>query len=211
MITMMTRLALLVGFTSCFALLGLQEQPSLPPGHPPMPSMPQMPPGHPAIGQQAPATRPAGEAIADPRDVESPDSIMTAYYDSISGTRGQARNWERFRSLFLPEARMITPRPLGNDTLPVVIAPAHFVAQNRAYFESGGYLETEVHRKVDVFGNIAQIFSTYESRRDPAEDAYSRGINSVQLVRSQGRWWIATVLWEHERPDVAPIPPDYLP
>ena len=35
-----------------------------------------------------------------------------------------------------------------------------------------------------------------------------RGINSIQLVRDGKRWWIASVVWDTERPD-NPIPADY--
>ncbi len=44
---------------------------------------------------------------ADPADVESIDAIMTAVYDVISGEAGEARDWDRFMSLFIPEARLI--------------------------------------------------------------------------------------------------------
>ncbi len=39
---------------------------------------------------------------AKPSDVESVDAILKALYDVISGPAGQKRDWDRFRSLFLP-------------------------------------------------------------------------------------------------------------
>ena len=56
-----------------------------------------------AGGQVQEATQPP----ADPADVESVDAIVAAVYDVISGPAGQARDWDRWRSLFLPEARLI--------------------------------------------------------------------------------------------------------
>ncbi len=167
---------------------GAQQQPSLPPGHPPV--------------------APAPQAAADPRDVESIDAIIGAWYASVSGPAGAPRQWERFRSLFAPEARLIAARPDG----PVALTPQQFCDLNRAYFEKGGYFETPVHQHVDAYGTIAQVFSTFESRRrvdDP--QPYARGINSIQLLQSGGRWWITSAVWEHERPDVQPIPPQFLP
>jgi hypothetical protein len=70
---------------------------------------------------------------------------------------------------------------------------------------------TEVSRKVDQFGGIAHVFSTYEARRK-ADDAQllARGINSIQLFNDGKRWWIVSVYWQAERPD-SPIPAAYLP
>lgn len=178
------------------SLAGAQQAndpPTLPPSHPPIVPAKDEPPA------------------ADPQDVNSIDAILNAYYDVISGPAGEERNWDRFRSLFLPDARFITTRTVRDRSVPVMMKPADFMDFNKKYFERGGYFEREINRRVDSFGSIAQIFSTYESRRrldDPKP--YSRGINSIQLLNAGHRWWIVTVMWDHERPDRLPIPPQYL-
>ena len=69
----------------------------------------------------------------------------------------------------------------------------------------------EVARQADTFGNIAQLFSTYESRRRPDDPKpFARGINSIQLMNDGKRWWVVSVYWQAERPD-NPIPARYLP
>ncbi len=166
---------------------GAPQQPSLPPGHPPV--------------------APAPHVAADPRDVESIDAIIGAWYASVSGPAGAPRQWERFRSLFAPEARLIAARPDG----PLGMTPQQFCDVNRSYFEKGGHFESPVHEHVDSFGTIAQVFSTFESRRGADAPPYARGINSFQLLQAGGRWWIVSAVWEHERPDDLPIPPRYLP
>src|SRR5258708_38751768 len=58
--------------------------------------------------KKKPATAaPAAAAIpaANPKDVDTIDAIMAALYNVISGPAGE-RDWNRVRSLFLPEARM---------------------------------------------------------------------------------------------------------
>jgi hypothetical protein len=71
-----------------------------------------------------------------------------------------------------------------------------------------GFFESEIHRRVERFGAVAHVFSTYESRHARDEKPFVRGINSIQLVRDGKRWWIASVVWDTERPD-NPIPADY--
>jgi hypothetical protein len=47
---------------------------------------------------------------ASPADVASVDAILASLYDVISGPAGQPRDWNRFRSLFVPDARLIPVR-----------------------------------------------------------------------------------------------------
>ena len=71
---------------------------------------------HPAAGMnQQQAMPPDARAVppAKPDDVKSIDSIIAATYDVISGPAGD-RDWDRFRSLLIPEARLI-PVGAGSD------------------------------------------------------------------------------------------------
>ncbi len=61
-----------------------------------------------------PATTATQTTPANPADVATMDAIVAAVYDVISGPAGK-RDWDRFRSLFIPGARLIPtgPRPTG--------------------------------------------------------------------------------------------------
>jgi hypothetical protein len=149
---------------------------------------------------------------AKPADVSSPDAILTALYDVISGPAGKARDWDRFRSLFMPGARLIPSRPKPDGGASATsITPDGYATSIGPRLEQSGFFEREVHKTVEQFGNIMHVFSTYESRRK-AEDAqpFSRGINSIQLLKDGNRWWVVTIYWDSERPD-NPIPGKYLP
>ena len=52
-------------------------------------------------------TSPMPDAEKYAEDVASLDNILTALYASISGEKGEARDWDRFRYLFTEEARLI--------------------------------------------------------------------------------------------------------
>jgi len=172
------------------------------------PTEPRVPAGHPAVSMPDVQDTPKE---ARPEDIKSIDSIVNAYYDSVSGPKGQRRDWNRLLSLFMPDGRFIVSRVVDGETIPMILTPQEFVDTNRTYFEQGGYFEQEIHRETDTFGHIAQVFSTYASRRalsDP--EPYSRGINSIQVMNAGDRWWITTIMWESEHPDTNPIPEDYL-
>lgn len=162
---------------------------------------------------QAQATPPAAapSPAARPADVASLDAILAALYDVISGPAGQRRDWDRFRSLFVPGARLIpTGGPAGQPARATVLTPDDYVLRAGASLERDGFFEREIGRSVDSFGRITQVFSAYDSKRTPADAApFSRGINSIQLLNDGTRWWIVSVFWDAERPD-NPIPARYL-
>jgi hypothetical protein len=158
----------------------------------------------------APPAAPSAQAKAD--DVQSIDSILAATYDVISGPAGKKRDWDRFRSLFYPGARLIPTgkRPAETEVRARVLSADDYVERSAPFLEKEGFFERGVFNKVDHYGNIAHVFSTYESRHH-AEDAqpFQRGINSFQLVNDGKRWWIMTIMWQAETPDT-PIPAEYL-
>jgi hypothetical protein len=76
--------------------------------------------------------------------------------------------------------------------------------------EKEGFFEKEAARKTEQFGQIAHLFSTYESRHTPADPKpFQRGINSFQLMNDGTRWWIVTIFWEGED-EKNPLPQKYL-
>jgi hypothetical protein len=153
------------------------------------------------------------EHVADPTDVESIDAIITALYDVISGPAGP-RDWARDRTLYHPDAGWhmpIGPRRDGQEgTMVRVLSLEEYQQQAAGYFDENGFYEIELARRVERFGHIAQVFSTYESRHalDDAEP-FARGINSIQLMFDGTRWWVLSISWDSEREGQA-IPGRYL-
>ena len=167
-----------------------------------------MPAGHPGVINNDPTVN---WPKARPEDVKSIDSIMAALYSIPGGNPGQPRDWDRYRSLFSPDARMIPARgnPEGG-AMAMFVTITDYISLNKSYFEKGGFMDKEVARRVETFGHIAQVWSTFESRHR-AEDAepYVRGINSVQLLKDGDRWWVVNVFWDFEA-EKGTIPAEYL-
>jgi len=148
---------------------------------------------------------------ARPEDVASMDAILAALYDVISGPAGQHRDWDRMRALFAPGARLI-PTVYRPDSVPALRLwdVEQYVTQVGPRLESSGFFEREISRRVERYGGVVHVFSTYESRRASADPTpFARGINSIQLWFDGRRWWVVTVYWESERPN-NPIPAAYL-
>lgn len=194
------------GAAGIMTLVSVMGQPA---ENPPAAAQPgQVPSGHPQIplpkvGEGWPQAR--------PEDVASIDAIVKAFYAVPAGAPGEARDWERFKSLFIPDARLVAARPgEGGTSGTFYLTVMDYVEANKKYFEKGGFRDQEAGRRVEQFGNIAHVWSTYESRHK-SDDAqpYSRGINSLQLLKDANRYWIVNVFWDYERPE-NPLPEKYL-
>jgi hypothetical protein len=148
---------------------------------------------------------------ANARDVESADAIIGALYHVISGPAGEKRNWDRMRTLFIAEAKMMATGKRPDGTMGKrVMTLEDYIAVAGPSLEKDGFFEREISRKMEQYGSVVHIFSTYDSKRK-ADDAnpFMRGINSIQLWFDGKRWWIVSVFWQGETPD-NPIPEKYL-
>ena len=149
---------------------------------------------------------------ADPADVSSVDALMKAVYDVISGDAGKARNWDRFRTLFHSDARLIPTgkNPQTGIVNARVLSPEDYIKRSEPFLVKEGFFEREIARRVEQYGNIVHVFSTYESRHKLDDKTpFARGINSFQLYNDGKRWWVLTIFWQGETPE-NPIPKQYL-
>ena len=163
-----------------------------------------------AAQQQAPAQAApsANVPAARPEDVKSIDTILSALYGVISGPAGE-RDWNRFRSLFLSQARLTAATKNADGSSRVRPMGVEDYAKGAgSYFMQHAFFESPIVNRVETFGNITQVFSSYESRRAAAEAPFARGINSIQLLNDGSRWWIVSILWDEERAD-NPLPKEF--
>lgn len=144
------------------------------------------------------------------KDVESIDSIVEALYASISGEKGEARDWDRFRNLFIPEARLIpTGKNQAGKLVYGVSTPEQFINQANDNFVNNGFYEYETNRSTQAYGHVVHLFSTYASKRSKNDaEPFNTGINSIQLFNDGTRWWVVTIYWAHNTA-YNPIPDKY--
>jgi len=148
----------------------------------------------------AATTQPAATA-----DLAEIDKTVHAVYDVISGPPGQKRDFNRMRSLFAPGATMkaIGPKGLRGGTV------EDYISRNSAILEKEGFTERELGHRVELWGNLATVWSSYDGRTANGS-FHERGINSFQLVKVDGRWLVASILWQEETPE-NPLPANMNP
>jgi len=142
--------------------------------------------------------------VVNAADAAAIDAVIDGTYAIISGPPGQKRDFDRMRSMFAPGAtlKVITPKGVRGGSL------EDYIRQSGPILEKEGFTETELGRRTEVYGNLATVWSSYAGRT--ASGSFNeRGINSFQLVRVDGRWLVASILWQEETPQF-PLPSDML-
>jgi hypothetical protein len=164
-----------------------------------------------AAGLVVPAAHAQAPAPATPScpSTATIDELVTALYAAVSGPANQDRTC--FRDVFLPDARL---SPIGKAKDGSGFAPRNLTVEDWitavAKRGSSPFYEKGVLAKTEVYGHLAHLWSTYETREDLNGKPIARGINSIQAVYDGTRWKVQAILWQAETTDM-PLPAKYLP
>src|SRR2546428_10465216 len=164
------------------------------------------------LGAQASTRRHVDVPAVAPRaaDVAAVDGVVRAYYAVIPGPAGRPQQWSRDRSLYIPDLRFVATGVGNQGPYARVMDHQAFVDGSDSTMVHDGFFEREVHRVTRSYGDIVQVFSTYEERRTADGPVEGRGINALQLFWDGKRWWVASAIWCDEDP-AHPIPAEHLP
>jgi len=145
-------------------------------------------------------------------DFDAPEGPTLRLYELISGPAEQERPWGEIAELYWPGARLRLEVEREDGSVRSCDWSVDEFARDAAeHYRRAGFWENEIFRRVGHYGNIAHIFSTYESRvGTPNGPPTARGVSSVQVLRRNGQWKIAGIVFHIEQPHL-PIPDEYLP
>jgi len=163
------------------------------------------------FAQDQPAPKHVDIPIIEPRpdDVGSIDGMIHAWYDIVTVPKGQTPDWGRDHTLYIKDIRFVELREHQGKPAADIVSHQEYADASSSIAETG-FSEREIHRVTQRFGNIAHVWSTYESRRTADGPVIARGINSIELFWDGKRWWIANAVWQNETKE-SPIPKEYLP
>ena len=140
------------------------------------------------------------------QNVSSLDNTIKTLYSVISGDAGEERDWDLFKHLFYPNAKLIpTGQNQEGETIARYMTPDDYINSSGKWLLENGFHEVELNRETHSFGNITQVF-----RKKSDTKPFMRGINSIQLLNNGKRWYIVNIFWSQES-EKHPIPSEYLP
>lgn len=126
----------------------------------------------------------------------------------ISVEKGQAIDTAYFRTLFLPTAHFSMVGHEDGVFMQETMGLDEFLVTLSDEYYSMGYHEEGMGEIVEEYNGIAQVIQSFEGL--DSENETGTGVNSYQLVYSNGRWWIANMVWAMSSNNGKDIPAKYL-
>lgn len=144
------------------------------------------------------------------REASAIAEVVRTLYEAISFASEEGPDFDRLTTLFAPGARLVEVKREGTESVDLPT----FIERAIALLHTGQitrFQERSVWERIDCFGHMAHVLSTYEARDLPTDvEPLARGINSIQLVRDQEGWRVVSILWQNEG-DGDTIPQSFLP
>ena len=124
--------------------------------------------------------------------LETPEGLIEEIYELVTFPAGTTPDWDEVRDLFIPEAVVVLRTSREGST---VFSVDGFVILDMQTFE---------------WGDIAHVLVLFDSDI-PGDGREPRaGVDSFQLIKRDGRWWIASIT--NERPSAdRPLPEVFEP
>ena len=149
--------------------------------------------GTPALAQDA--TIPPG--------TDSAEGVVYELYDMCTFDAGTLPDWDAMRALFLPQATVVLRNTRTSNTIFSMdgfIEDWHrFIARDNV--EERGFSEKIVRMSTTVLGDIAHIMVLYEASFPDWDRPPQPGVDFIQLIKNDGRWWIVSIANEVPAPN----------
>ena len=153
-------------------------------------------------------------AAQEAPDYGTVDGIMTELYASVTRAPGEPFDWDRLRAIMLPGSIMLPQRAQtgGEDRMMDV---DEFITWIDTAWDpvigtanDQGFYERQTNLIVEEYGDLAHALTTYEKGPYEPRQVIGRGVNSVQLVKRDGRWYVLSITWDEENTS-GPLPARY--
>jgi len=139
-----------------------------------------------------------------PEKTATIENTVAALYEAISGT-AQTRNLPMLQALCKPNAQFISVAESASGEHIYRNFSLNEFIDIASQSSDTNFYETETGKTIERFGNIAHVLSAYETRNEPNGKAVASGVNSIQLVFNNNRWWVVSVVWDTASP-TNPVP-----
>ena len=135
------------------------------------------------------------------------EGIVAELYDLITIDAGTNPDWEKVKSLFIDEAVIVLRTSRDQTT---IFSVSGFVEDfikflNEANIKETGFKEKIIRTETIIFGEIAHMLVLYEASIPNSGKSPQQGVDSIQLIKREKRWWIASITNEIPTPE-RPLP-----
>ena len=132
-------------------------------------------------------------------DKSNLDELTQDFFGAFSSLANEPINLDIIYDLFIPEGLVI--KNVGYTM--EIYNLDQFVKPREELLNSGrliNFYEKEIAEKTEIFGNIAQRWSTYEKQGILDGHAFKTiGMKAIQFVNVSKIWKMSSVIWDDER------------
>lgn len=134
-------------------------------------------------------------AAAGEQNWTTAQSLVEDLYTAVTFDAGTSPDWDHVRSMFI-ESAVVVLRTSRTET--TVFSLDGYIGDFVRFIEQAnaretGFSERIVRLNPMVFGDMAHILVLYEAHIPGSPRPPQRGVDSFQLIRRDGRWWIVSV------------------
>lgn len=141
------------------------------------------------------------------KDLQEIINQTKALYACITYDEGGKPEPEKLRDIIMRNGgKMI----INDGDAPLVMDVEYYIGRFYNKMREIGaksFVEYEVAGHTDIFGKIANRFSTYKTEVNGRD--YGMGINTIQFIKLDGVWLVSSILWNNVTDDLK-IPEQYL-
>jgi hypothetical protein len=139
----------------------------------------------------------AQEAISN-----DPAEVSRGMLKTLEGPKDAEREWDAFRSYFVPDARITLLSKRNDSTFARHMTVEEFMQAAGANYKKNGFYEYEITEPlVRIYGHTATVWQPYGIKFDPEGEEIMRGINIYHLLRVNGEWQVSFLTWQTEEPE----------
>lgn len=153
-------------------------------------------------------TKTDSTAVYHVPDEQEIDRVVQYAYASVTFKQGEQPRYDTIKKYFIPQAQLINYEADSAQ----ITSIDQFIYLYRTHVEADSikaFSENEIFGKTEQFGRIAERISTYKTIMVQTDTVIKKGVNSFQLIKTNGGWKITSIIWDIENPLVK-IPPYYL-
>jgi len=131
-------------------------------------------------------------------DLQAIQLLIRELYSSISFNRQQAPNWEVLRSHFCDRGQLVRVGLSGVEHYSV----SEFIEWVEQARSNGlvSFQEEETDASTHLMGELAHRTSHYRATLDDGRGGSIEGINSIQILKTGGKWKVVSLLWDVPTP-----------
>ncbi|SCZ00860.1 nuclear transport factor 2 family protein [Alkaliphilus peptidifermentans] len=123
------------------------------------------------------------------------------FYKIISGSAGERRNWNEFKSLFFSEDSSLASMKYNADKECITkgMDVESYIVGLCDFLKSNDFYEYGFNYEIKVIGSIASVYSEYAAKRKKEDsNIIKSGVNLVQLIHNGHEWKIHSMLWQDQ-------------